>query len=319
MRCGAHDAVDHVVHRAVASGDQHTPPASLQRATRDVLAVVGCRRVLDLERNTRVAQRLLDGRPGMSPRPSGQRVDDREPGRVRVGQFVFLSARSCDAMRSNQRTGGVQYSSTNCCCARTAAFGGLGRPVEHLAELVACLHAGRTVRHAQPHRHVFLLAPLVRVRAAVGIDGLLQTLELRGARRFARARLAVELLERNDALTVLERVEHLGALCGKRGRDGRGLRCVARPGQAANPVLLCRRQVEPLRAHTRRRLLGRDVDDAGFVDPAVDRRGAGNRRRQCKCGHEESGQTCLSPKDQHTRRTELSHENRIWPLFRRSA
>ena len=86
MRCGAHDAVDHVVHRAVASGYQHTPPARLQRATRDVLAVVGFSGSLHLERNTRVAERLLDGRPGMSPRPSGQRVDDREPGRVCVGQ-----------------------------------------------------------------------------------------------------------------------------------------------------------------------------------------------------------------------------------------
>src|SRR5688572_11392213 len=151
-------------------------------------------------------------------------------------------------------------------------FGDLGRPIEHLAELGARLHAGRTVRHAQPHRHVFLLAPLVRVRAAVGINGLLQTLELRGARRFARARLAVELLERNDALTVLERVEHLGALCGKRGRDGRSL-CLRRPrtgGRARG--LLRRRQVERLGAHARGRLLGRDVDDAGLVDPAVYRR-----------------------------------------------
>src|SRR5688572_33445670 len=152
-------------------------------------------------------------------------------------------------------------------------LGDFGRPVEHLAELGARLPAGRTVCHPQAHRHVFLLAPLVRVRAAVGINGLLQTLELRGARRFARARLAVELLERNDALTVLERVEHLGALCGKRGRDSRGFRLRrARPGRRTR-VLLCGRQVELLGAHARRRLLGRDVDDAGFVDPAVDRRG----------------------------------------------
>ena len=104
VRFGTHDAVDYVVDRPVAAGDQQAPPASLQGAVRDVLTVVGGRRVLDLERNPRSAQRALDSGPGMSAGPPGQRVDDREPGGVR------------------HRTGGVQYSSTNCCCARTAPW-----------------------------------------------------------------------------------------------------------------------------------------------------------------------------------------------------